>query len=77
MQKHTDVHGMQRIQGLVDYLSRFLSNLTDLCEPLRQLTHKDTAWNWTNIHDKAFQKIKNAITEATVLQCFDPAELAT
>ena len=35
MQKPTDVHEVQRIQGLVNYLSRFLSNLTDLCEPLR------------------------------------------
>ena len=33
--------------------------------------------NWTDIHDKAFQKIKNAVTEAAVLQYFDPAELTT
>ena len=42
-QKPTDVHGVQRMQRLVNYSSRFLSNLTDLCEPLRQLTHNDAA----------------------------------
>ena len=43
MQNPTDVHRVQCIQGLVNYLSRFLSNLTDLCEPFRQLTHQDAA----------------------------------
>lgn len=37
MKQQTDVEGVQRIQGLVNYLSTFQSNLTDVCEPLRQL----------------------------------------
>lgn len=45
------------MQDLLNYLSRFLSNLIDLCEPHCQFTLKDTAWNWTDVHDQVFQKI--------------------
>ena len=37
----SDVKGVQRIVGLANYLTRFLENLANICEPLRQLTHKD------------------------------------
>ena len=37
----TDVSGVRRFLGMVTYLSQFLSQISDICEPLRQLTHKD------------------------------------
>ena len=37
----SDVKGVQRIVGLANYLTRFLENLADICEPLWQLTRKD------------------------------------
>ena len=58
MEKPTDVSGVQRLIGMVKYLGKFLSSLSDICEPLRRLTHKDTIWHWKNEHDKAFQDIK-------------------
>ena len=41
MEKPQDVTGVQRLIGLVKYLSKFLSNLSQICEPIRRLTHKD------------------------------------
>ncbi|CAB4003659.1 Hypothetical predicted protein [Paramuricea clavata] len=43
MPKPTDVAAVRRLIGFVNYLQIFLPNLSGVCEPLRKLTHKDTA----------------------------------
>ena len=65
---------MQRLIGLVKYLSKFLKHLSELCKPLRQLTHKDTEWNWTHELEDAFMEIKRAVTRTPVLKYFNPSE---
>ena len=70
MEKTNDVSGVQRLIGMVKYLGKFLSSLSDICEPLRRLIHKDAVWNWKSEHDEAFQNIKNALTKAPVLKFF-------
>eukprot|EP00112_Aurelia_sp_Birch-Aquarium-sp1_P011735 Seg247.5 transcript_id=Seg247.5/GoldUCD/mRNA.D3Y31 product="Retrovirus-related Pol polyprotein from transposon 297" pseudo=true protein_id=Seg247.5/GoldUCD/D3Y31 len=72
MEKPNDVSGVQRLIGMAKYVGKFLSSLSDICEPLRRLTHKDAVWNWNSEHDEAFQNIKNAFTKAPVLKFFDP-----
>ena len=42
MPKPTNVSGVRRIIGFVTYLSKFLPKLSDICEPLRKLTLKDS-----------------------------------
>ena len=42
----TDKAGVQRLLGLVQYLSKFLPNLTDVIKPLRELTQNDVEWHW-------------------------------
>lgn len=42
MPKPEDVEGIQRINGFVDYLAKFLPGLADDMEPLGQLTRRDT-----------------------------------
>ena len=46
MERPSDVAAVRRLVGLVNYLSKFLSKLSELCEPLRRLTHKDVEWSW-------------------------------
>ena len=74
MEKPLDVTGVQRLIGLVKYLSKFLSNLSQICEPIRRLTHKGVEWRWSTEQDEAFRKIKEAVTTAPVLQYFDAAK---
>ena len=74
MSRPSDVKGVQRIVGLANYLTRFLENLADICEPLRQLTRKDSEWHWNEEHENAFLRIKQAATQAPVLRYFNPAE---
>ena len=48
MEPPKDVAAVRRLVGLVNYLSKFLSKLSELCEPpLRRLTHKDVEWRWS------------------------------
>ena len=72
METPTDVQSVQRLIGMVKYLSKFLSNLSELCQPLRKLTHKDVEWQWTQEQEDAFQSLKTAVTQAPVLKYFSP-----
>eukprot|EP00794_Sanderia_malayensis_P007649 gene7649-8489_t len=72
MEKPQDVAGIQRFICMVKYLAKFLPRLSEVCKPLRALTHKDASWVWGASHDKAFQDIQRAICEAPVLKYFDP-----
>ena len=71
MEKPQDVLGVQRFIGMVKYLAKFLPKISEVCEPLRSLTHKDAPWEWVETHDNAFQDIQRAICEAPVLKYFD------
>ena len=65
MSKPKDVAGVQRLIGMVKYLAKFLQRLSEVCEPLRNLTHKDASWVWGKDHDKFLADIQKAICEAS------------
>jgi hypothetical protein len=73
----TDVKATQRLIGFVNYLSKFLPNLSDMCEPLRKLTVKGVIFDWTEAHTKAVNRIKQAVTSYPVLKYFDPKKPVT
>ena len=62
MERPADVSTVQRFIGLVKYLSKFLQDLSELCEPLRGLTHKKAEWNWTHEQVDAFEKMNDAVS---------------
>ena len=75
--KPTDIKDVQRFLGLVKYLSRFLPKLSEVCEPLRQLTLTETEWCWLEAHDRVFQEIKLLVTNSPVLRYYNPEEELT
>ncbi|KAJ8018232.1 hypothetical protein HOLleu_43886 [Holothuria leucospilota] len=56
---------------MVKYLSKFLPSLSNKCEPLNRLTHKDADWHWGEEQQQAFQEIKHLVSIAPVLRYFD------
>ena len=40
----TDVHGVRQFCGMVQYLAKFLPELAESADPLRELTNKDSKW---------------------------------
>ena len=52
---------------MLAYLSRYISNFSSWCEPLRRLTRVKAKFEWTTEQQAAFEDLKNAITSAPVL----------
>ena len=67
-----DPHAVQLYLGMLNFLARFCPKLSDVVKPLRELTHKDVPFEWTEAHDKAFVVSKNLIAHAPVLRYFNP-----
>ena len=65
---------LQRFMGTVNYLGKFIPNLSGINQPLRQLLEKDVAWHWEDAQKKSFKELKKAITRAPVLKYYDEKE---
>ena len=57
--------------GTVGYLAKFLPRLSEVSQPLRQLTKKGTEFLWDEIHDRAFSRIKEMVTAPPLLKCYE------
>ena len=77
MPSPTDVTGVQRLNGFVNYLAKFPPGLSDVMEPIRQLTRKNVPWNWSNTQERALEKMKILVSEAPVLCFYDHAKEIT
>ena len=73
----TDVGGVRRLIGTVQYLGKFVKRLTDLTAPLRELTRKDSEFTWNESHTKAMRAIHVKLTNAPVLRYYDMAKSVT
>ena len=62
---------LQTALGMLNYLSRYIPNLSSLNEPLRTLA-KQKQFNWTNEHEATLTKIKASII--TTISLFDPTK---
>ncbi|KAK3093011.1 hypothetical protein FSP39_010012 [Pinctada imbricata] len=68
---------LQRFMGMVNYLGKFVRNLSDINQPLRELLEKDISWHWDERHAKSFKALKKALTESPVLQYYDQRKPVT
>ena len=66
-----DKPALLRFLGMVNYMSKFIPNLADLTQPLRELLHKEVEWHWSERQEKAFQAIKEKLTSDATLQYYD------
>lgn len=46
MEPPTDVEGVQRLNGFVNFLTKFPPRLADVMEPIHRLTRKEVKWSW-------------------------------
>ena len=53
--------------GAIQYLSKYLENLSAHTDFLRQLLKKSNDWEWTEKHTEAFNQIKEKITKIPCL----------
>ena len=57
--------------GLVGYYRKFIRNLAKIAKPLTMLTRMDIKFEWKEIHQNTFTKLKEAIIQAPILQYLD------
>ena len=68
MKAPQDKKGLLRFMGMVNYLGKFIANLSNITQPLQELLKKETACHWTEIHEQAFAKLKEKITDESILK---------
>lgn len=62
--------GVQRFNGMVNYMGRFIPNLSD---STTQTSHRKEQWEWDHEHENAWNRLKHLLTEEPVLRLYDPA----
>ncbi len=72
MKSPTDRKGVQRI--MVNYVGKFIPNLSAKTSCLRELLQKTTDFVWTDKHESEWQLLKESLTSAPVLQFYDPTK---
>ena len=72
MPRPTDAKGVQTFLGCVNYLLQFIPNLSEVTEPLRQLTQTEKfEFAWQSRQEEAFAEIKRLLTRTPTLAYFD------
>ena len=56
--------------GLINFLAKFVPNLSSEAAPLRNLLRKDVEWIWGELEQKTFDNLKNLVNSDTVLAHF-------
>ena len=72
IQPPTNVSEVRQFLGLVNQLASFLPNLSQMTSPINELLRKNTAFNWTDTQQKAFEECKSTLTGPLILRNFDP-----
>ncbi|XP_070022707.1 uncharacterized mitochondrial protein AtMg00860-like [Nicotiana sylvestris] len=60
--------------GRLNYISRFIAQSTVVCEPIFKMLKKDAATKWTDVCQRAFDRIKEYLSTSPVLVLPEPGE---
>ncbi|PKI61603.1 hypothetical protein CRG98_017978 [Punica granatum] len=63
----SSVREVRGFLGRLNYIARFIANLTDKCQPLFRLLRKNAAIEWNEECQKAFDAIKAYLVQPPVL----------
>ena len=59
---------------MVNYLGKFINNLSELTAPLRTLLVKDSVWSLDEPQAAAINRLKEVLTTAPVLNFYNPSQ---
>ena len=63
---------VQSFIGMINYLSKFSARLSELSEPIRELSKGKVPFSWGPEHWEAFNVTKKEIVKALILAYYDP-----
>ncbi|RDX91146.1 Retrovirus-related Pol polyprotein from transposon 17.6, partial [Mucuna pruriens] len=58
---------VRSFHGLASFYRRFVKNFSSIATPLNELIKKDVVFKWDDVHEKAFNFLKDKLTKAPVL----------
>lgn len=58
--------------GLATFVSRHIPNFSTISSPLNSLTRKAVPFEWTELHQKAFETLKHVLNKSETLAFFQP-----
>ena len=71
MPNPTDVPGVRRLMGMVNFLAKCIPHLTTMVRPIQALVARDAAWHWGHEHEQTMKHLKTALSAAPVLVHYD------
>ena len=63
----TDRKRVERLLGTINYLSKFLPNISSITKPIRKLLKKDVEFMWMESQERAFSQIVDILSKEPVL----------
>ena len=67
----TNVPEVRRLIGMINYLARYVPNLTDVVQPIQSLVRSSTHFIWDTPQVEAFKKIQTMLASSAVLTYYD------
>ena len=75
MPSPTDASSIRRFLGVINYLAKFLPDLTSIVRPIQNLVSQDVlVWNWRSEHDDAMRRVKAIVSIQPVPAHFDESK---
>lgn len=71
LQSPTNVTELRRAMGMINYLGRYVPDLSTIIHPMSDLLKDDSIWLWGDTQEQAFKNVKEMLTSAPVLQFYD------
>ena len=66
------VKQLQAFLGFINFYQKFIRGAAEKSLLLTELTKKDQRWKWEDKHQQAFDKLKEELFRALLLEYFDP-----
>lgn len=74
MPSPVDKTGVLRIMGMVNFIGKFIPNLSAKTASLRELLNHKAEFKWTRKHEQEWKMLKSTLTVEPVLTYFDSSK---
>ena len=73
----TNVTELRRLLGMINFLGRYVKDLSTVLQPVTELLEKDRHWTWGPAQINSMSQVKEMLTSTPILAYFDPEKPTT